>query len=285
MPDMLFDDGVLYDAGDFANYSSQFVTDGVFEGSEPSVSEEIVGNQLIITPFKAILQGYVMDFGYSHIGLPEGYEDSKYRGCLVYVDIENADYDVKWITYLNVFTSKKELRARMTKDINEMKGKQIPLYMVFVKGEACDISYEPVWPLAKRRYETKADASFSISDQLNIENNKMLYDAKNKIDEALYNNYPHVLIKKDFPISCILSEGKIYARVHEPAGYTPFSTGLIFHCGLLNGTFSTEGKVQDKKNSKEGSTTQFVLIDDPTQNEIDNVESISTVVYFYKMEE
>ena len=96
MPDMLFDDGVLYDAGDFANYSSQFVTDGVFEGSEPSVSEEIVDSQLIINPFKAILKGYVMDFGYSYIDLPEGYGDSKYRGCLVYVGI---DFDVKWITY------------------------------------------------------------------------------------------------------------------------------------------------------------------------------------------
>ena len=285
MPDMLFDDGVLYDAGDFANYSSQFVTDGVFEGSEPSVSEEIVDNQLIMTPFKAILRGYVMDFGYSYIGLPDGYGDSEYRGCLVYVGKENADYDVKWITYLNVFTSKKELRARMTKDINEMKGKQIPLYMVFVEGEAGGVSYEPVWPLAKRRYETKADASFSISEQLNIENNKLLYDAKNKIDDTLYNKYPRVLIKKDRPMGCILSEGKIYARVHEPAGYTPFSTGLIFHSGLLNGTFSTEGKVQDKKDSKEDSTARFVLIETPTQNEINNVESIEIIVYFYKMEE
>lgn len=282
MPDMLFDNGVLYDAGDFANYSSQFVTDGVFEGSEPSVSKEIADSRLIINPFKAILKGYVMDFEYSYIDLPEGYGDSEYRGCLVYVDI---DFNVKWITYLNVFTSKQDLRDHMKEDINAMKGKQIPLYRVFVEGEACKISYEPVWTLAKRRYETKTDASFSISDQLNIENNKMIYDAKNKIDEALYNNYPHVLIKKDIPISCILSGGKIYARVYEPAGYTPFSTGLIFHCGLLNSTFSTEGKVQDKKNSKEGSTAQFVLIENPTQNEIDNVESISTVVYFYKMEE
>ena len=173
----------------------------------------------------------------------------------------------------------------MTKDINEMKGKQIPLYMVFVKGEAGGVSYEPVWPLAKRRYETKADASFSISEQLNIENNKLLYDAKNKIDDTLYNKYPRVLIKKDRPMGCILSEGKIYARVHEPAGYTPFSTGLIFHSGLLNGTFSTEGKVQDKKNSKEDSTARFVLIETPTQNEINNVESIEIIVYFYKMEE
>lgn len=285
MHNVLFDDGVLYDAGDFATYTSQFVTDGVFEGSEPSINEEMTDGKLIIKPFKAILKGYVVDFGYSYIDLPKGYGDSKYRGCLVYVDIKDSDLVVHWITYLNVYTSKQDLQSRMDADINEMKGKQIPLYRVYVKGEACNISYEPVWPLAKRRYETKADASFSISEHLNVENNKMFYDAKNKIDDALYHKYPHVLIKKDFPMGCILSEGKIYARVYEPAGYTPFSTGLIFHSGLLNGTFSTEGKVQDKKNSKEGSTAQFVLIENPTQNEIDNVESISTVVYFYKMEE
>ena len=220
----LFDNGILYDADDFALYTKQFMTSGAI-GNIPSVST--TANTITISAFQCLLSGRCADIDQKTLSLSITRKSGLYTGCLVYMVEEDEKPTIKVYESTVYKTSAEDAKKQAQNTTTIENGEILPIAVLALGYEATNDIVEIICPKACRRYINEMDLS-DIPTKLANVCQSMYEKERTRIDTAKALYFPSAEI---VPVSATptSTDGRTWnATITYPAGYDLITKVLFF---------------------------------------------------------
>lgn len=226
MHSMLFDNNIEYDADDFALYTTSYIADGVLK--KPTIS--ITNTVISVSEFSCIVSGRVADLEASEFLKPEVDGDGYYMSCVVYVEEEDENVEVKLYVNRKIFSSATIARqgAQIGFDALDVQ-KGYPLAIILV-GDSDSIEW--IGKVAETQYEQHGSTE-EIQNTLQNINARLYRKAQADIETVKALNFPSVEVVSLENTIYKLSATMWASDFTVPAGYEVLAKGLIFLNGRL----------------------------------------------------
>lgn len=225
MRSMLFDNNIEYDADDFALYTTSYIADGVLKKPTSSITNTVIS----VSEFSCIVSGRVADLEASEFLKPE-VDDGYYMSCVVYVEEEDDDVEVKLYVNRTIFSSPTYARqgAQAGYDALDVQ-KGYPLALILV-GDSDSIEW--IGKVAETQYEQHGSTE-EIQNTLQTINARLYRTAQANIETVKALNFPSVEVVSLENTIYELSATMWASDFTVPAGYEVLANGLIFLNGRL----------------------------------------------------
>ena len=220
----LFDDGILYDADDFAVYTNHYMTSGAI-GTLPSVST--TANTITITQFQCLLSGRCADLDHKTMSLSTTRKSGLYTGCLVYMIEEDATPTIKIHESTVYKTTAEEAKKQVQTATPNEDGEILPIAVLALGYDSTEDIVEVICPKACRRYINEMDLS-DIPTKLNNVCQSMYEKARTKIEsvKAVYFPSAELVSVSATPTS---TDGSTWtATISYPEGYDLITNKVLF---------------------------------------------------------
>lgn len=226
MHSMLFDNNITYDADDFALYTTSYIADGVLK--KPTIS--LTNSVISVSAFSCIVSGRVADLEASEFSKPSTSGDGYYMSCVVYVEEDAEDVEVKLYVTRKIFSSATIARheAQIGFDALDVQ-KGYPLAIILV-GDSDSIEW--IGKVAETQYEQHGSTE-EIQNTLQDINTRLYRKAQADIETVKALNFPSVEIVSLENTIYELSDTMWASDFTVPAGYEVLAKGLIFLNGML----------------------------------------------------
>lgn len=239
----LFDDGILYDADDFAVYTSQYMTNGVI-GSNPSVST--TANTITISAFQCLLSGRCADLDQKTLSLSSTRKSGLYTGCLVYMIEEDETPTIKIYESPVYKTSAEEAKKQAQNTTPNEDGEILPIAVIALGYDSTDDIVDVVCQKAGRRYTYETEIA-DIPTKLDGICQSMYEKARTKIEsvKAVYFPSAELVSVSATPTS---TDGSTWnAIIYYPEGYDLITNKVLFFINDRLAFVSTPTSVANAK--------------------------------------